>query len=328
MRTRLCTRLPVLGTRLSVLTVAALLVVTGCGRDRITATPVGAWSAAPAPSDAPPADGPPTATGPASPSASASTGCAAGWDCALRGRFDATAAYVAGRPGHMGMVLRDRTTGAAWRTGATTEPMWTGSTIKVAIAANLLERNRAGRIRLTDADRKAMADMLRLSSNEATDSLWNRYDGPQMLDRFRAGYGMASLSVVAGRETYWRNLRCTADDLDHVMTYVLGGNLHPDDRAYLVNALRGVADNQRWGVWAAGSQLRPGNKDGWAVKPDPGGEHWVTHTAGFAGPDERYVVVVMYSLPPGRSVGDGVHAVSDAVATLFGAPTPAKVSLP
>jgi hypothetical protein len=228
----------------------------------------------------------------------------------------------------MGVVMRDRDTGAVWRTGATADPMWTGSTIKVAIATVLLERHRAGKIRLTASDREAMSDMLGNSSNDATDTLWNRYGGPQMLDRFRTGYGMSGLSVVAGRETYWRNLRCTADDLDHLMTYVLGNRPHADDRAYLVNALRGVADNQHWGVWAAGPQLRPGNKDGWAVKPDPGGEHWVTHTAGFAGPAERYVVVVMYSLPPGDTLEDGVHAVSDAVAMLFGGRTPARVSLP
>jgi beta-lactamase class A len=228
----------------------------------------------------------------------------------------------------MGLVMRDRETGAVWRTGATADPMWTGSTIKMAIATTLLERQRAGKIRLTAADRQAMSDMLRASSNDATDTLWNRYDGPRMLDGLRTGYGMTGLSVVTGRETYWRNLRCTADDLDHLMTYVLGDGLHADDRAYLVDALRRVADNQHWGVWAAGPQLRPGNKDGWAVKPDPGGDHWITHTVGFAGPAERYVVVVMYSLPPGRTLADGVHAVSDAVAMLFDGPTPAKVSIP
>jgi hypothetical protein len=268
--------------------------------------------------DAAPADGTP-----ASPST-----CQDGWDCAQQARFEAGAAYAGNRPGRMGLVMRDRETGAVWRSGATGDPMWSGSTIKVAIAMTLLERQRAGRIRLTAADRQAMSDMLRASSNDATDTLWKRYDGPRMLAGFRAGYGMDALSVVPGMDPYWRHLRCTADDLDHLMTYVLGEHLHADDRAYLVGALRGVADNQRWGVWAAGPQLRPGNKDGWAVKPDPGGEHWVTHTVGFAGPAERYVVVVMYSLPPGGTLDEGVHAVSDVVATLFGARTPAKVSPP
>jgi hypothetical protein len=312
-------------TRLLATAIAALLLVAACGRDRTVIKPAGDWS----PASAPSASEPPTpATAAPAPSPTAPLSCPGAWDCAQQARFATTAAFAGKRPGRMGVVMRDRETGAVWRTGGTAVPMWTGSTIKVAIAAALLQRARAGRISLTTADRQAMAEMLRISSNDATDALWNRYNGPGMLAEFRSGYGMDGLSVVPGMTTYWRHLRCTADDLDHLMTYVLGGQLHPDDRAYLVNALRGVADNQHWGVWAAGPQLRPGNKDGWAVKPDPGGEHWVTHTAGFAGPAERYVVVVTYSLPPGGTVDEGVHAVSDAVAMLFGRPTPAKVSVP
>jgi hypothetical protein len=316
--------------RLFAAVVATLLLLTACGQDRATITPAGNWSSAPQPSEQPTAPASASvlkATDAPSPPSPAPSACGDGWDCAQQARFEATAAYARKRPGRLGVVMRDRRTGAVWRSGATADPMWTGSTIKVAIAAGLLERHRAGAIQLTAADRQTMSTMLRSSSNEATDTLWNRYDGPGMLERFRTGYGMKSLSVVSGLTTYWRHLRCTADDLDRLMTYVLG-DLHPDDRAYLVSTLRSVADNQHWGVWAAGPRLQPGNKDGWALKPDPGGEHWVTHTVGFAGPGERYVVVVMYSQPPGGSLSAGVQAVSDAAALLFGGRTPAKLSLP
>jgi hypothetical protein len=317
-------------TRLCAITLIAPLVLAGCARGpAAVGAPAGDRSPGPEPavsafaaagSDAPSED-------PAEARPSASACSRDGWDCAQQVRFDSTAAFAQGLPGQMGVILHDRVTGAVWRTGATGNPMWTASTIKVAIATTLLERQRAGKIHLTSSDRTAMADMLKLSSNDAADTLWNRYDGPKMLDRFRTGYGMAGLAVVEGMDTYWRNLRCTADDLDHLMAYVLG-RLHPDDRAYLVNTLRNVADNQHWGTLALGPDLDPGNKDGWALKPDPGGDHWVTHTVGFAGPDERYVVVVMYSLPPDGSLDDGVQAVSDAVATMFGAPTPTNVSAP
>jgi len=49
---------------------------------------------------------------------------------------------------------------------------------------------------------------------------------------------------------------------------------------------------------------------------------------GFAGDGERYVVAVTYRLTPSGSLSDGVHTVSDLVATVFGAPVPAKVSIP
>lgn len=249
------------------------------------------------------------------------------WDCAQQRRFVAASAYLAKRPGRLGVVVRDRTTGAVWRAGTTGEATWTASTIKVAIAADLLERHRSGAIALDGTDRANLSTALVDSSNDAAHALWTRYDGPGMLARFRDRYGMKGLSVVPGHDAYWRNLRCTAEDLSALMSYVLD-SLAGEDRAYLVGRLRSVAGNQRWGVWAAGAAQRPGNKAGWAQKPDPEGTHWVTHTVGFAGPGERYVVAVTYRLLPTGSLGGGVQVVSDVVAHVFGTPVPAKVSAP
>lgn len=318
-------------TRLVAVVAAALIMLTGCGRVPAADRPV--VEPAPAPlaagSTAPPASSGGNADNNGAHAALTPSSCPSpGWDCAQLARLDAASRYVREHSGRLGAVVRDRTTGAVWRAGTTTDPMWTASTIKVAIAATLLERQRAGKIKMTGADRTAMAEMLKDSSNDAADTLWKRYDGPKMLDRFRTTYGMAGLAVVPGEAVYWRNLRCTAEDLDHLMAFVLGDRLHADDRAYLVNTLRGVASNQRWGVWAAGETQQPGNKDGWAMKPDTGGEHWVSHTVGFAGPDERYVVTVMHSLPPGAPLDQGVQTVSDVVALVFGVQTPVHVSSP
>ena len=54
---------------------------------------------------------------------------------------------------------------------------------------------------------------------------------------------------------------------------------------------------------------------------------------GFAGPDERYIVAAMYHVPPSAGTAAagihlGGHVVSDLVATVFGAPVPAAVSVP
>jgi hypothetical protein len=245
----------------------------------------------------------------------------------LDDRKKAAETLIARKPGKLGIVIRDRVSGTVWRAGATGEATWTASTIKLAIAADLLDRHRAGTIALDATDRTNMRSALVNSSNDAATALWNKYDGPAMLDGFRTKYGMKSLSIVPGYDAFWRNLRCTAEDLQALMSYVLD-RMHADDRGYLVSTLRGVASNQRWGVWAAGASLKPGNKDGWAQKPDDGGTHWVTHSVGFAGEGERYVVAVTYRLTPSGSLDDGVRAVSDLVATYFGAPVPAKVTSP
>lgn len=305
----------------SILVLAAL---TGCGSGHAAAPagPVAPVSSSAAPSSSP---GEPALSGLANvaPSGSAKAAAPKGLD----ERKKAVEALIAGKPGKLGIVVRDRVTGDVWRAGATREATWTASTIKLAIATNLLERQRAGSITLDATDRANLREALVNSSNDAATALWNKYNGPAMLDTFRGTYGMGSLSVVPGYETFWRNLYCTAEDLQAVMSYVLD-KLNAEDRSYLVSTLRAVASNQHWGVWAAGASLKPGNKDGWAQKPDDGGTHWVTHTVGFAGDGERYVVAVTYRLTPSGSLNDGVHAVSDVVATYFGAPVPAKVTGP
>jgi hypothetical protein len=256
--------------------------------------------------------------------------CPAGpWSCVQQQRFAAVEAYVrrtVGAHGSLGVVFTDRTTGTVWRSGAAGHEGWTASTIKLAMASDLLQRARDGAIRLSAADRHDMDTMLNFSDEAASDRLWKAYGGDAMLARFRGDLGMTGLPFVPGftATTYWGFVKCTSDDLAALMGHVLGG----PDRAYLVGAMRGVAPNQRWGVWAAGAAQRPGNKDGWSFESDSYGKHWVTDTVGFAGPDERYAVAIMYQLDPSGSLAGGVHAVSDVAALLFGVAIPAAVTVP
>jgi hypothetical protein len=268
---------------------------------------------------------PPSAT-----AAATSPACGDGpWSCPQQQRFAAAAAYArraVGAHGYLSVVFTDRITGAAWRTGDTARPGWTASTIKLAIAADLLRRDRAHQVTLSAADRHDVAAMLNSSDNAATDRLWKTYGDDAMLARFRADFGMTGLRFVPGftPRTYWGFVKCSAADLAALMRYVLTSA----DRGFLVGALRGVATNQRWGVWGAGPAQHPGNKDGWSFESDTYGKHWVTDTVGFAGPDERYTVAIMYQVGPAGSLADGVHAVSDVAALLFGAPLPARVTVP
>jgi hypothetical protein len=237
------------------------------------------------------------------------------------------AAFVQKLPGTFGIIVRDRVTGNVWKAGDTKATTWTASTIKLAIATDLLERNQAKLITLDGTDRANLDKALINSDNDAATALWNKYDGAGMLERFRTKFGMSSLAVIEGYETFWRNLRCSAEDLQNLMSYVLE-KTDGASRTYLVTTLRKVASNQHWGVWAAGSGFKPGNKDGWAEKPVNGKNVWVTHTVGFAGDGERYVVSATYEQPVGGTLEKGAHAVSDAVATYFGAKVPAPVTLP
>ena len=255
-----------------------------------------------------------------------------GWSCAQQQRFTAATDYInrnVSGQGYLSVVLMDRQTGKAWRAGPTKHDGWTASTIKLAIATDLLRRQRVHQIALTVADRRDMAAMLNSSDNAASDRLWARFGGKDMLTRFRTQYGMTGLHYVPGftARTYWGFVKCTTDDLAALLNYVFT-QVDATDRTYLVNAMRGVAPNQQWGVWAAGSAQRPGNKDGWSYETDPYGKHWVTNTIGFAGAGERYLIAVMYQVAPSGTLAGGVHTVSDVVALLFGEPVPAHITVP
>jgi hypothetical protein len=242
-------------------------------------------------------------------------------------RYAAASALVRAKPGYLGVIVRDRRTGAVWRTGVTDHLTWTASTIKLALVTSLLERAGTGEITLDATARQQIADILSFSSDGAATTLWNRYGKDAQVARFQQAYGMTGLTFIPGFPRIWGHMKCTAEDLMRLMSYILD-RLNQADRDNIVNGMRHVGAIQQWGVWAAGPTLQPGTKNGWSIEPDGGSRHWVTNAVGFAGPDQRYAVAVMYHLPAGASIGDGVHTVSDVIATIFGAPAPARVTVP
>jgi hypothetical protein len=172
--------------------------------------------------------------------------------------------------------------------------------------------------------------MLSVSDNPAADALGNRYataDPAAWMARFH-GFGMTTATYVDTFPKRWGFVKCSAQDLVAVMDYILT-RADPADRTYLVSAMRAVGDIQHWGVWGAGPALQPGVKGGWSVEKDNGASHWITATVGFAGPNERYSIGAMYhQLPGGDSLDEGVHTLTDLIATVFGAPVPAPVVIP
>jgi hypothetical protein len=255
--------------------------------------------------------------------------CAAGWDCAQQQRFAAASQLIAKATGHVGIVVRDRVTGAVWAGGESGYRIWAGSTPKLAFAVALREEARAGQITLDPTAETQIAAMLSVSDNNAAETLWNRYaKAAALMQRFRDRYGMTQAGYVTGFPSRWGFIKCTAQDLANLMSYILT-TLNPTDRASIVAAMRSVGSVQHWGVWAAGAALRPGVKDGWSIESDDGHDHWITATVGFAGAGERYLVAAMYHQPPGGdSIEKGVHLLTDLVATIFGAPVPAPATIP
>jgi hypothetical protein len=232
---------------------------------------------------------------------------AAGMDCDFQQRIAAAETYLATRPGTVGYVLRDRKTGAEHRNFHAGDPVWTASTLKLAMVVDLLTRQRAGAIALTAADRTLMAAMLHSSDDDAADTLWSRYGGSdnQAYNSDFPTYGMTDLRPQPGFSStypYWGFQKATPDDLDRLVNYTLT-RLDPTDTASVVDQLQHVDGNQQWGVWGAGAAMTPGNKDGWSL--EQGG--WVVNSVGFAGRKQRYTLAVMNALGDQADYGDGVQ---------------------
>jgi len=247
-------------------------------------------------------------------------------DPAQRQRFDAATALVAKANGAISIAVRDRQSGAEWRAGDTTAPIWTAQTIKLAMATNLLERNRNGEIKLDTAARTQIAQMLDGGSDTATDALWKKFGGDGFVVWFQQQYGMTGLNFADGTHN-WSTLKGTADDLLKLVSYVLE-RADQGDRDYLTAELRKAGDSQHWGVWAAGIDQKPGTLSGWTTVTDNAAKHLVTRSIGFAGPDAQYAIAVTGEVPADGKLADNVQAVSDVVATIFGQPVPAQVTQP
>jgi hypothetical protein len=232
----------------------------------------------------------------------------------MRARIAAVRAYLRHRPGVVGVVLRDRSTGAVWENSRARTQIYMASTSKLAMAVALLMQDQAGVIHLSSGDRSVMHDMLHVSSDTAADTLWFRFGA-----RFYTGYfpriGLASARYVPApgiTPPYWGEMLCSAADLSHVIGYVLDDMPAPL-RTYLVTTLSHVAADQHFGVWGAGSANHPGNKDGWSVE-QPG---WIINSVGFAGPRQRYTLAMMNSLNGHGGYHAGTETITQVAAILF-----------
>ncbi|WP_067480050.1 tat pathway signal sequence [Nocardia amamiensis] len=244
-------------------------------------------------------------------------GCLAGFDCDMSSRIAAVDAYLKNRPGVTGYVVRDRVSGGFYANANAENAVWTASTIKLAIAADLLNRARVGAIALPPEDRGLLESMLATSNDGAADMLWIKYAGIDRMaynNAFRAN-GMTSLVPQPTNTALfpdWSFQKCTAADLDRLMDHILN-RMHPDDRNYLVDRMRAVDSNQHWGVWGAGAKMRPGLKNGWSA--EEGG--WVVNSVGFAGPGERYTLAIMTSLGDAGGYTEGADTDTKVAEMLF-----------
>jgi hypothetical protein len=332
---------PPLGVRcrqaVSVLCLLTLvLVATGCGRadaravralgNRRRSASLGVlFTASPAPSPGPlpwlPAPQPTPSPSPTPPPCPVHF---RGFSCLMSERIRQAERYAAGRPGTIGIVLHNRLTGGTWRNRYARMDFPAASTIKLAMVADVMLRNDAGQLALGSYDWNLIYNILHESSDVAGDSLWFAFEDASFLGRIRQ-FGMRSTSFSSST-AYWGYMYTSPADLDNLMNFILS-KMPARNRDYIVGHLRHVATIQQWGVWGAGREDRPGNKDGW----EDNGDVWITNTVGFAGPHERYTLAIMDDVGGGETFHYGSNTLTQIASLLFNghyAPQPRAVATP
>ena len=208
---------------------------------------------------------------------------APGFPCEMRNRIKEIRAYMRHLPGSIGIVIDDRNNGATWQNANADVAYPAASTMKLAMMTDILLRARTpAASSLSSADRQAMFQALYTSNDDDANYLWDKYEDGSFLSRIQK-FGMTSARFTSSVPN-WGFMYCTPQDLDNLINYVLK-DAPANVRDYLVYRLQHVAAlDQQWGVWGAGPENRPGNKDGW----EQDGNIWITNTVGFAGPDQEY----------------------------------------
>lgn len=148
---------------------------------------------------------------------------------------------------------------------ATTETNNTESMIKAWIGTDYLTRlEKAGR-KLTDADKSLITAMIRLSDNNAAQTLWLRGGGDAVVQRAIDECGLTGTAVYPA---WWSKTQITAADATTMMTRILDRAETSPLVAWMVDDLmRDVDPSNAFGIAQvladADPHARPAVKNGW-----------------------------------------------------------------
>ncbi|OZM74488.1 hypothetical protein CFN78_05065 [Amycolatopsis antarctica] len=225
---------------------------------------------------------------------------------------EAVGAAVRGRvPGtEFGLHLHDRLSGTTVASAGAERPFYTASVVKLLIA---VDRIRDAGWRLPEAERAGLTAMLAGSSDGVASAWWD----PTVLDPALGDLIGLRETTPPRRDADWELTRMSARDVSAAYEFIAGG-LPAEASAFTLDTLSGATDPaadgfaQYFGI----PDALPGTP--WAVK-----QGWmrvadglVLNTTGLAGPDLRYVVVLLTEQPAGTSYAAGRAAVTAGIGAL------------
>lgn len=237
------------------------------------------------------------------------------------GRAVAAAESIAlGRPGlESGMAVLDTGTGELSGSASAT-PMYAASLTKLVVVVDIVERRRAEQLPVTDSDVALIELALGPSDDFAMNELWTRFDGQGAVSRVSERLGLTETSPPHD-PSYWGEMVTSAADVVRLYAHV--STMPEADRQLILGALASApavaADGfpQDFGLLAPGVVNTPVVKQGWMCCFE---QTAYLHSAGFVGPDHRFVVALLSRQPYAGSWAtsrDGLTDVASAVGSVL-----------
>ena len=171
------------------------------------------------------------------------------------------------------------------------EQVPTASVVKVLVMLAVLERARAERRPVSEAELALLWPMVTESDNDATSELWDDVGRGQAVQAYLQSVGVAGFTPDPG--TSWGVSFASARAMATILGKLLSGEiLDEPSRALALRLLDAVIPQQRWGITAgatAGDAV--GVKNGWY----PGDEGWRVNSVGVVRPKagNPYAIAIM-----------------------------------
>lgn len=220
--------------------------------------------------------------------------------------------------GHVSVAARNLATGATFGYAPDT-PIATASVVKLDVLQTLLLQSQDAGGQPSEGDRELAAPMITQSDNDAASTLWEAVGGVPAIDAANDRLGLRATRLV----DHWGSSTTPASDQVTLLAALTGPSpLDPTSRAYALDLMTRVADDQRWGVSAAAD---PGTtsalKNGWTPDESDGGR-WVVGSVGavtVAG--DPVLLVALTEHQPDEATG--IQLVEDLSRSAARAVTPA-----
>jgi Beta-lactamase enzyme family len=202
--------------------------------------------------------------------------------------------------GFASFALIDRSTGRRLGDPRSNQVMFSESTIKAWLAADLLATRAAAGTQLTPYEAMRMTAMIRLSDDNAAEVIW------RWLGADRSIEDMIRICRLQDTKVYpdwWSKTEISARDLARLGDCIVPGKnkfLSPTVGAPLLALMRSVDPTNAFGIQQAnpaGPGVRVAVKNGWTMHGSADGTVWNVNCLGIWGTGNRWVLAVTTRYP-------------------------------